>query len=58
MRLINQLGSLGAAVWQLQRTHRLSNLSQTSKLCTHNERPETMDQKYERIQIFLSDTPV
>ena len=23
-----------------------------SRLCTHNERPETMDQKYERIPIF------
>ena len=52
VRLINPLGSLGAAVWQPQRTHRLSNLRQTSRLCTHNERPETMDQKYERIPIF------
>ena len=52
-RLINPLGSLGAAVWQPQRTHRLLlNLRQTSRLCTHNERPETMDQKYERIPIF------
>ena len=34
------------------RTHRQLYLRQTSKLCTHNERPETMDQKYERIPIF------
>ena len=39
-------------MWQLQRTHRLLNLRQTSRLCTHNERPETMDQKCERIPIF------
>ena len=44
MRLINPLGS--------RCTHRLLNLRQTSRLCTHNERPETMDQKYERILIF------
>ena len=51
-RVINPLGSLGAAVWQPQRTHRLLNLRQTSRLCTHNERPETMDHKFERIPIF------
>ena len=51
-RLINPLNSLGAAVWQLQCTHRLLYLRQTSRLCTRNERPETMDQKYERIPIF------
>ena len=51
-RHINPLGSQGAAVWQPQRTHRLLNLRQTSRLCTHNKRPETMDQKYERILIF------
>ena len=46
-QLINPLGSQGAAVWQPQRTHR-----QSSRLCTHNERPETMDQKYGRIPIL------
>ena len=38
-------------MWKPQHTRRLLNLRQTSRLCTHNERPETMDQKYERILI-------
>ena len=49
---INPLGSQGTAVWQLQRTHSNSTSGRQAGFHTHNERPETMDQKYERIQVL------
>ena len=36
----------------MQLTHRYLNPRQPSRLCTNNEKPEAMDQKYERISIF------
>ena len=40
--LINPLGSLSAAVWQPQRTHRLFNLRQTSRFCIHTTRDQKL----------------
>ena len=47
-------GSPGAAVWQPHRTHTPTHKPEAAKqaLNTHNEKPETMDQKYGRIPIF------